>query len=31
MSARLHVHAPGMLTTVQDAGRFGYEEHGVPP
>lgn len=26
---RLHVLAPGMLTTVQDLGRFGWAHHGV--
>ncbi|CAB3828425.1 biotin-dependent carboxyltransferase family protein [Achromobacter piechaudii] len=31
MSARLFVLAPGMLTTVQDRGRPGYEHMGVPP
>ena len=31
MSGRLRVHSPGMLTTVQDAGRFGHEHRGVPP
>lgn len=31
MSARLLVVTPGMLTTVQDLGRPGYEHMGVPP
>lgn len=31
MSARLRVETPGMLTTVQDLGRTGYEHMGVPP
>ena len=26
---RLHILAPGMLTTVQDLGRFGWAHHGV--
>ena len=26
---RLHVLAPGMLTTVQDLGRFGYAHYGI--
>jgi biotin-dependent carboxylase-like uncharacterized protein len=28
-SARIHVEAPGFLTTVQDLGRFGYARFGV--
>lgn len=31
MNARLRVETPGMLTTVQDLGRTGYEHMGVPP
>lgn len=31
MKCRLHVLTPGMLTTVQDLGRLGYEHLGVPP
>ena len=31
MSARLRIDTPGMLTTVQDLGRSGYEHMGVPP
>jgi len=31
MSARLLVVTPGILTTVQDLGRPGYEHMGVPP
>ena len=31
MNARLRVETPGMLTTVQDLGRMGYEHMGVPP
>ncbi|MEN4920882.1 biotin-dependent carboxyltransferase family protein [Achromobacter spanius] len=31
MSARLRVEKAGMLTTVQDLGRPGYEHMGVPP
>lgn len=31
MKARLRVEVPGMLTTVQDLGRVGYEHMGVPP
>jgi len=30
MSARLRVIAPGLATSVQDAGRFGYQRFGVP-
>ncbi len=26
----LHVEEPGMLTTVQDGGRYGYQDKGVP-
>ncbi len=26
----IHVRRPGLLTTIQDAGRFGYQAHGVP-
>ena len=25
------VEKPGILTTVQDAGRFGYQQYGVSP
>jgi len=28
---RLHVISPGMLTTVQDLGRFGYTHYGISP
>ena len=28
--AWLHVIAPGMLTTVQDRGRWGFQSRGVP-
>ena len=31
MSGGLRVVAPGLLTTVQDLGRFGYGDLGVPP
>ena len=31
MTGRLRVHSPGMLTTVQDAGRFDHQHRGVPP
>lgn len=31
MTARLAILSPGMLTTVQDLGRPGYEHMGVPP
>lgn len=31
MTPRLYVHSPGILSTVQDAGRFGHEHQGVPP
>lgn len=30
MTASLHVAAPGLLTTIQDRGRFGYQHLGVP-
>lgn len=30
MSAHLRVIAPGLATSVQDAGRFGYQRFGVP-
>ena len=30
MTASLHVVAQGMLTTVQDLGRFGYQDLGIP-
>jgi biotin-dependent carboxylase-like uncharacterized protein len=30
MTASLHVVAPGLLTTVQDRGRIGYQHLGVP-
>jgi antagonist of KipI len=26
----IRIHAPGLLTTVQDLGRWGYQAHGVP-
>jgi biotin-dependent carboxylase-like uncharacterized protein len=29
--SRLHVLNPGLLTTLQDRGRMGYEDRGVPP
>ncbi len=29
--ARLEILSPGMLTTVQDRGRYGYQSTGVPP
>lgn len=31
MSVRIKVHSPGLFTTLQDGGRFGYEDLGVPP
>ena len=31
MSVRIKVLSPGLFTTVQDGGRFGYEHQGVPP
>jgi len=31
MSVRLKVQSPGLFTTLQDGGRFGYEHLGVPP
>lgn len=31
MNKQLRVLSPGVLTTVQDEGRFGYEHFGVPP
>jgi len=30
MKPCLHVVAPGLLTTIQDRGRFGYQHLGVP-
>lgn len=27
----IYVEAPGMLTTIQDGGRFGYQQYGVSP
>ncbi len=30
MSGTLHVIRPGLLTTVQDAGRWGWQSSGVP-
>ncbi|MBT3360185.1 MAG: biotin-dependent carboxyltransferase [Rhodospirillales bacterium] len=30
MTSLLHVLSPGMFTTVQDLGRFGYQDLGVP-
>ena len=29
-NAVIHVDAPGMYTTVQDAGRVGYQQYGMP-
>jgi len=31
MSASLKIEQPGLLTTVQDRGRPGYQDAGVPP
>jgi len=31
VSVRIKVHSPGLFTTLQDGGRFGYEHQGVPP
>ncbi len=30
MTPSLHVVAPGLLTTIQDRGRIGYQHLGVP-
>ncbi|SDI26575.1 biotin-dependent carboxylase uncharacterized domain-containing protein [Alteribacillus persepolensis] len=31
MEALCYVEKPGMLTTIQDLGRFGYQSQGIPP
>lgn len=28
--ASIHVDGPGMYTTIQDAGRVGYQQYGMP-